>query len=276
MNTVYEYLDYRQYLREFYEEKKQKNPRYSFRLFSDQSGFRSKSFIQHVIDGKKNLSESSVEKLNTVLKLNGKQLDYFRALVLFNQAPTRELRNLYWEQMCGSNSRNPLRLLMSRNYEFFSKWYHKTIREIICLVDFHEDYELLGRLVRPQIGAQDARESVELLLKLGLVIKTKTGFQLTDPLLTTGDEVRSLAVQNFHQENLQLAREAMDSVHRSERDISSLVVALSAEGFRRYKEEIQRFRKKLLDIAHNDQNQNSVYHVNFQLFPTSNPLVSED
>ncbi len=268
-NSPFDYIDYRQYLREFFEIKKAANPHYSFRLFSDKAGFKSKSFIQHVLDGKKNLSQSSIEKINTVLNLSGKQLKYFKLLVQYNQAATREHRNLYWEKMCVINPASPIRVLLKNEYEFFSKWYHKTIREVISLIDFKEDYQLLANLIRPPITAEEAHMSVELLLNMGLVSKTENGYCLTEPLLTTGDEVRSRAILDFHHENLQLAAGALDSVQSEQRDISSLVIALSDDGFRIFKEEIQQFRKRLLDIANNDTNMNTVYHMNFQLFPTS-------
>jgi len=272
MRSIYDYLDYRQYIEDVYKEKKYGNPYFSFRVFSDAAGFKSKSFIQHVINGEKNLTDKSIEKINKVLKLSEKQFTYFKTMVYFNQAKDRELRNAYWEQLSSYNPRNPLRLLINQQYEYFTKWYHKSIREVICLIDFHENYELLGNLLSPPVSTREARQSVELLLKLGLVSRKNKRYFQTDKFLTTGDEVQSLAVQNFHHENLHLTGEAIDTKPRHERDISTLVVALSDKGFVQFKEEIQHFRKKLLEIAGMDNDLNCVYHVNFHLFPTTSKL----
>ncbi|MCP4697620.1 MAG: TIGR02147 family protein, partial [Gammaproteobacteria bacterium] len=89
---------------------------------------------------------------------------------------------------------------------------------------------------------------------------------------TTGDEFRTLAIRNFHQQNLDIANKAMDQTQAEKRDISSLVLGLSSEGFSKVKWEIQAFRKKLLDIAESDKKMTGVYHVNFQLFPTSKDI----
>jgi uncharacterized protein (TIGR02147 family) len=274
MRSIFEYTDYRAFLKDLYQEKKRDNPSYSFRCFSNRAGFKSKSFIQHVIDGRRNLSDDSIEKLNRVLKLTGKQLSYFSALVSFNQAKTRELRMYHWSQLCAFNPRNPLRLLMKDQYEYFTKWYHKTVRELVCSVDFGDEYEYLGKLLTPPISAREARKSVQLLLKLGLIRKMDRGYVQTDAFLTTGDEVQSLAVQNFHHENLGLARRAIDSIPRDDRDISTLVVALSDNTFRQIKNEIRAFRKRLLGIVNSEESHDGVYHINFHLFPTTRKLTS--
>jgi uncharacterized protein (TIGR02147 family) len=107
------------------------------------------------------------------------------------------------------------------------------------------------------------------LLRLGLLERTENGYRQTDRIITTGDEVQSLAVHNFHLQNMAVAAGSLDSCPAPQRDISCLVVGLSEETFREFKGEIQRFRKKLLDISAREQAPDRVYHVNFHLFPTS-------
>ena len=67
----------------------------------------------------------------------------------------------------------------------------------------------------------------------------------TRPAVTTGDEVQSLAVENFHLQNLILAGESIDTVPGGQRDVSCLVLGLSRKGFESCKAEIQSLRKRL-------------------------------
>lgn len=276
MKSIYNYFDYREYLYDFYKVKKEESSSFSYRLFSDRAGFKSKSFIQHIIDGKKNLSDESTEKLNKVLKLSKKQFQYFKDLIGFNQAKSVSVRNLYFEKLCLYNSRSTSKQLQLQQYDYFNKWYNNSIRELVCHVDFNEDYEKLGRFVKPAISGRDARISVQLLLKLGLIEKNGNKYHQIDKFITTGNEVRSIAVQNFHLQNLNLAGESIDSCPSADREISSLVIGLSEDGFTKYKSEIQNFREKLLDIADKDGSMERVYHVNFQMFPTSEKISDED
>lgn len=269
MPNIFGYLNYRDFLRDYYREEKARSPVFSFQYFANKAGFKSKSFLKLVIDGRKNLTGDSLAKMAKAMRLGPKAFSYFEDLVAFNQAESHKLRNLFFEKLMAYNSRSPGRLIHRNQYEFYSKWYHNTIRELVTWEDFRGDYEALAKRVKPPLSVRQVRQSVALLQKLGLIEKAGDGFRQADSVITTGDEVASLAVQNFHLQNLFLAGESLDTVAPPDRDISCLVAGLSEKGFRLYKGEIQALRKRLLKIAKEDKGPVKVYHASFQLFPTS-------
>ena len=269
MPNIFNYFDYRDYLRDFYSEAKERNKYFSYQLMADKAGFKSKSFIKLVIDGKKNLSQDSLPKINLVLKLNEKAFAYFDDLVSYNHAKSLKMRNYFFERLFLYRKRNPARLIVQNQFEFYSKWYHNSIRELVTFYSFNNDYRALAKMVLPEISARQARESIRLLTRLKMIRKVKRGYKQTDPLITTGDEVTSLAIQNFHLQNMVLAAQSIDTCPAQERDISCLVLGLSRKGFEEVKSETQAFRKKLLHIAQNDRDVDRVFHINMQLFPTS-------
>lgn len=269
MPVVYNYLNYREFIRDFYREQKAKNPSYSYQVMANRAGFKSKSFFAEVISGRKNLSRNSIFSIAKLLGLTGKAFSCFEALVAFNQAASHDQKYHFFEKLSEFNRRNKGRQVLREQYEFYSRWYHHTIRELITIIDFKEDYALLGRLVQPSISPGQARESVRLLIDLGLVHKRGSRYVAADNIITTGDEVRSVAVTNFHLQNLRCAAQSIESCSCEDRDISSIVASLSTRGFTTVKEEIRKFRKKLLSIVDSDKGQNRVFHINFQLFPTS-------
>ena len=95
MHSLFEYMNYRDFLRDYYEEKKREHSFYSFRLFSQKAGFKSPNFLKLVIDGNRNLSKESVYKFVKALGLNKKESDYFENLVFFNQSESLEEKNAY-------------------------------------------------------------------------------------------------------------------------------------------------------------------------------------
>ena len=272
MPNIFNYMDYREFLKDFYNEKKAVTSDFSYKYIADKAGFKSKSFIKLVIDGRKNLTADSIPLLNRVLKLKKKAFSYFNDLVAFNQAKSLKIRNYYFSRLFSYRKRNPGRLVLQHQYDFYAKWHHNTIRELVTMYPFSEDYEALGRMVMPPISAARARESVQLLLKLQLIKKVESGYVQTSPLLTTGDEVKSIAVQNFHVRNMALGAQSIDICPASQRDISCMVLGLSAEGFEKVKAETQAFRKKVLAIALDDRKPDKVYHYNIQVFPTSQKI----
>ena len=85
MRSVYQYRNYRKYLRDFYHEKKRSNPYYSFRVFSMRAGFRAPNVLKLVMDGERNLTRNSVEKFIKGLSLCDGEARCFENLVLCNQ-----------------------------------------------------------------------------------------------------------------------------------------------------------------------------------------------
>jgi uncharacterized protein (TIGR02147 family) len=86
-------------------------------------------------------------------------------------------------------------------------------------------------------------------------------------LLSTGPEVRSLAVGNFHRQMMERAAASIELVAREERDISGLTVALSAEACARFKQRIVELRAELLQLSAAETAPTRVVQLNFQLFP---------
>ena len=97
--TIFEYDNYRAYLRDLYKFYKETKPQFSYRYFSQKAGFRSPNFLQLVIEGKRNLSPESVEKFTHALKLGKKEAEFFRVLVYLNQARTVSEKKIYAEQL---------------------------------------------------------------------------------------------------------------------------------------------------------------------------------
>lgn len=272
MPKLYTYFNFRDYLRDYYLERKSSDPSFSFQRFADYAGFKSKGFIKLVIDGKKDISEESIKKFNRVLKLSKKAFSYFSLLVKFNQASSLEERNPYFDQLMAFNNRNPARIILKDQYSFYSQWYHNTIRELITMDDFQGDYERIAKMIRPKISIKQVKDSIKLLEDLNLIKKVDNRYVLTESIISTGDEIRAHAVQNFHRQNLTLASESINSVSSIQRDISCVVLGLSSQGFDKLKGEVQKFRKKLLKIAQEDKDLNRVYHMNMQLFPTTEKI----
>ena len=269
MPNIYNYMDYREYLEDFYNEKKRANPFFSYQVFADKAGLKSKGFLKEVMNGKKNLTHESAKKINHVLKLGDKAFAYFLDLIEFIHVKSTEQKNYYLEKINAYSQRNMAKLVQQQQYDFYSHWYHNTVRELVVKFNFNENYELLGKMVLPNISARKARQSVQLLLQLGLIKKTKKGYEQVDAIITTGDILWSLAVQNFHLQNMAIAASSIETISRNERDISSLVVGFSERSLAICKDEIEKLRSKLLRLANEETDVQRVYHINFQVFPTS-------
>src|SRR4051812_24747415 len=86
METLYAYTDYRKYLRDYFQEKKQSNKHFSLKVLAEKSGFKARDYLMRVMRGDRNLSEAGIKKLSEFFRFSEKQAEYFQTLVMFNQA----------------------------------------------------------------------------------------------------------------------------------------------------------------------------------------------
>ena len=73
-------------------------------------------------------------------------------------------------------------LLRQDQYEFISKWYHVVVRSLVDMYQFKNDYKWLAKMVNPPITVNQAKQSISLLERLGLIAKQKDShveFQLS-------------------------------------------------------------------------------------------------
>lgn len=270
MINLFGYLDYRKYLKELYEEKKKTTQYFSFRYFAKAAGFASPNYLKLVMDGKRNLSQEGIRKFCKGLKLNKVEQDFFENLVHMNQSKTDEEKNFYYQRMSSSKKYIETKRLEKDQYEYFSKWYYVAVRELVALPDFKEEPEWISAKLGHQITPKEAAHAVDLLIKLNLLKHDESGKLVqVDSSITTGPEVESLAVANFHREMLKKAAESIEKTDPELRDISSLTIPVSEETLKEVKKKIQAFRRELHAFLAEQKQYDAVYQFNFQLFNLS-------
>lgn len=279
--NVHDYLDYRRFLRDYYEQQKQRNPNFSLRYFAMKAGIpmSTASVFTSVVRGRRKLSAEYAHKFIRGMGLKGKAAEYFECLVRFNDAKRLSERERHYNQLL--RLREPSAQLLSRDqYEFFTKWYHTAIWALFGFVPQKKgqvDFARIGRSLQPSIETRKAQQAVEVLERLGLLVPDASGYyQLHQPLLTTGDEVKSLQVASYQVETMRLALGAIDRCRADMRDISTVTLSISQATFEKMKAKVQQFRKELLELARNDHQEERVYQCNLQLFPVTKPIRSEN
>ena len=113
-------------------------------------------------------------------------------------------------------------------YAFYQKWYHSAIHALLSIYEFRGSYRELASIMTPSITAKQARESIQLLTKIGLVRRDEDGvYRPTDAFVTSGERWQSIAIQNFQKETITLSAQSLDLHPKELRDISTVTVALS-------------------------------------------------
>lgn len=273
MLNIYDYLDFKAYLKDFYTIKKKGNKNFSYRFIAQKVGFKSAGQFTQILKGQLNLSQKLLPRFISFLKLNKRESQYFELLVNFNQAKNQADKSIFYERMI-SFKEVKATTLSPDQYKFYQKWYYAAIRDILSIYKFDGNYRKLANLVEPSISTAEAREAIDLLEKLKIIEKNDDGaFIIQNKIISSpiGD-VFSTALASYASQMLDRAKYAVNEMPKSERSISWVGASLSKEAFNEVKEEIAIFRNKLLAIAEKDDNPERVYHFNIQCFPLSKEL----
>ncbi len=267
MKKIFQYLDYRDFLKERFAFLKQTKRNVTHRSLSTKAGFASPNFLKLVMDGNRNLTPDSLPKVCKAFDLNEKECGFFQQLVHFNQAKDFQSKEDAYLKLKQSRQDLSLQHLDHAQMEYLENWYHVAIREMVEFPDFNEDPLWIQQRLGKEIKISDIKKSLVLLESLGLLERNAEGkLKSKQKAVSTGNEIASLAAFRFHQGMISKAKDSLQTTAAEDRDISSLTLALSQEKFLEIKKRLQDFRKEILNIVQDEQAAETVYQLNFQLF----------
>lgn len=271
--SLFEYHDYRKFLRDYYEMKKAKDKKFSFRFFSRLAGFSSSGAVLKVMNGTTNLSPGGAAKISAALKFNREEFDFFVNLVGFNQATSPTEKQKFAEALLKSRTYRKIHPLTEMQYSYFSKWYYPVVRELVLREDFKEDPRWIAEQLQPALTEAEAAEALDKLIKLGVLKRDRKSLVQDTEHVTSGDEVSFTGAVECHRQFLARASESIDSVPRELRDLSTMTIGVSQKGVEKIKQKVQEFRKEIMSLASETSPVETVYLMNIQLFPAVKPIV---
>jgi uncharacterized protein (TIGR02147 family) len=273
MKPIYEYIDYRKYLSDYYQNKKENSQYFSYRYFAQKIGVNSPSFLKYVIEGKRNLTRQMAERFCKALGLFSKEKFYFHNLILFNQSKTLAEKQQFYSALRSMQGGVKESVLNADKVNYFANWYTPIIRELICLYNFKDDYRLIATTLSPPIEPIEAKNAIELLIRLNLVEKLKDGeYKQTSSAVIADKSATSLVVRSFTRTMIEHSKLALDTFDTRHRHISGITMGISPEAYDVLTSEIEAFKDRVKDIVNRDTNGNRIYQINLSLFPVSEEI----
>jgi uncharacterized protein (TIGR02147 family) len=276
MKDIFEYLDYREFLRDFYEEKKSRNYFYSYRYMAQKVGI-DHSLLVKVFLGKRHISSAMIPRFVQLCGLSGKKEGFFEALVNFGKAKNDNQSKIFLERMMSLKSVSSKKIEAGQ-YEYFQKWYYSAIRSLLDTCSFGDDYKAIGDKLNPSIQPREVKRAIALLRDLGFIRKDKQGiWRVTETHLSIGEQWRSHAVKAYQKTTIELSAGSLDRDPPASRDISSLTLSVDKECFDDVREMVRQLRetvkKRVDDMGPNPRDR--VYQLNMQLIPLTKPVSNK-
>lgn len=267
MKSVVEYKDYRQYILDYYGERKRSSA-FTWREFARLAGFASGSYLKLVCDGKTRLLEEGAKKTALAMGLLGFEYDYFILMVRYENAKTEREKKKCFEEMQALSEAHHVKILGSDLYTFYETWKHSVVRELAVAMPGAKPHEI-AKACRPAISAADVSASLSFLMKTGLLTRDIRGnYHQTNRSLTTGRlNVVAVAVHSLLRQMGEFALEALDKLPISERHFSGITMGVTADSYAKVVEELALCRKRIVAIVSKDKKLERVCRLNMQLFP---------
>jgi uncharacterized protein (TIGR02147 family) len=269
MANIFEYLEYREFLRDSYEHNKKEKPFFSYRYISGRVGINC-GYVIKVFQGKVHLGLKNIPAFADLLGLNGKEREYFTELVYFGRAKNPRDIEMRFERLQALKGLQ-FRTVADDQVEFYRRWYHMAVRSLLSIYEFDgKSYRRLGSMLSPSITAAQARESVGLLLRLGLVrIDGNGAYRVTDRFISTGQRWSVGAIRDYQKANIELAAQALERHAKELRDISTVTMAFALKDLPALRERVAQMRQELLRMSDISNGEDSVMQLNIQVFPVA-------
>ena len=266
MEPIFEYTDYREWLRDAFDDFKKRKSVISWRYMAMKLGADPGNLLR-VSQGKIHLTLSLVQPMAEFFELSEKETAYWTELVYFGRAKTDAEALNHYEKMQMLKG-IPLKRLAKKELEFYRHWYCNAIRSIIGICKFKDDYEGLAESCTPAISVEEAKSAVKLLYDLNMISRERDGFwKVNDTFVSTGGNWRSEAVRTFQKETVRLAGESLERHAPPLRDISTVTMTFNMDDIALIREKIKEFRSELLRMSQEGSGDDTVFQLNVQLFP---------
>ncbi len=267
--SVFTFSDYRAYLKEAYEEYRKGDSKFSHRFISGHIGTSSSGWFSDILKGRVNLTSSHLVKVADLFRLNDIETDFFEILVQFNQAGSIEEKNRLLKKLLAFKEMK-VDLVGQEKFEYYSKWYHSAVRELLFFHDFQGDFATLARKLNPPIKASQAKDSIRLLEVLGFIQKDPQGrLRPLTATLKKDTTFKSLYTANYLKANMDLGMLALEKFPKEKRHVSTMTLSYSDAGFQKALVEIEALRKKLVALMDEDGLPDKAFQLNLQLFPVT-------
>lgn len=230
--------------------RKKSNPLFSLRAFARQLKM-SPAQLSLLINGKKKLTPRMADLIIDRLDLSKSV-----ARQLIND--TNPLQDKVKTKV------DDYKILSNEEFQLISDWVHFAILEMTELKNNQGQAQWIAKELN--IDLVRAKISLQRLVRMGFIqIKNGQLFRTTKPLTTTTD-IPSSAIRNFHKQNLELAKEKIESIPVELREFTSITTSVSLKKLARVKKLLNEFKFQINQELEGED-ASEVYSLSIQLFP---------
>jgi uncharacterized protein (TIGR02147 family) len=202
-------------------------------------------------------------------KLDGREAAYFEDLFRLGKAKDPEEAERCRERLAALKVPPP-QVVGMEQADYYRQWRHSVVRAIATLDSIPQEPELIANSCQPPMGPEQAKESLELLQKLGLLVRgSDNRLHASDPHLAAHENLPLELLRGWHAQAMEQGRKALADIPPTERDVSTMTLALTAADLPTVRAWVVDLRRQVRALAASTTNPDRVFQVNVQFFPVA-------
>ena len=264
---IYRYDDFRLFLRDSFQHRKDLHPEYSYRKFAREAEISNPGYLLDVIVGKRTLSKNAAGKMAKAFALDDAECELFLLLVDFGQSKREAERQKIYAEILYRRNRSRFARLSPSLVKYYQDYHYPLVRCALEAFNFRGDYEALGRVFDPPIAPAALKKFVRELCEWDLARQDPDGrYRVTQTFVEPPATMASL-VRRLNREWILQAADAPFKFPAEERHVSTLLLMVSESARRKIRDRVERFRKEVLDIVEKDADPGTIMQLSIQYFP---------
>lgn len=254
--------DYREFLKEEYQTRCARNPRYSLRGFARDLDL-SPSRLVEVINYKRGFSSAAAEKISERLGLSEAEKQLLVTQVQSIHGRSKTIRKLAASRLKQIRNTSVSQIRMDA-FEAISNWYHYSILELTKLSEFNSSVDWIAK--RLEISKVEVELALERLKRLGMLVESNRKLSVAKDFVASPAEIPSDSIKKHHDQIIGKAKSAVYTQSVEERDLSATTFAIDTASIPCAKKLIKEFRRKLAAELESVPVKNQVYCFSTQFF----------
>ncbi|MBF0238428.1 MAG: TIGR02147 family protein [SAR324 cluster bacterium] len=268
---LYDFYDFREVLKEYFQQCAQQNKRYSYRYFSRRLELKSPGYIQSILKGERQMSAKFYEDVVGMMGLGSSELDYFDLLVRMDRA--RPGSHLYQEIIPKLRQFRAKTLkvksIQQAQGECISSWLHWVVREMTLLKGASLNIQWFKKSLRQlfSVNSSQIAQCLEELKAARLLVEENFEITAPDPVIQIREKKLAPLLTQYHHDALTQAMAGL-SLPAKQREYGSILVTTTPEKFMEFKKKLKQDRSEALKLLNVPPGEGTMLvSFSFQLFP---------
>ena len=270
-----EYLNYRLYLRDFYEYKRKTHRgirAYSYSVFSASADIKSPTYLKLIIEAQRNLGEEMISKFSLGLGHSREEAEEFFLLVKYGQSTDPALRHVYLKKLSELRVKHQISKgqVDKEAWEKVPGWVSWVLYALVDVEGVSFDKDRLRSLLRGRATESEIESALQKLLASGDLLRDENSGDIRRSTTKKPESVPVELVRKLQGDLMYLGLESLFHDDPLQREFGSLTLALTQKEFEELKFRLRKMKKEIQKdnfITRMDSKGERLYQLNMQLYP---------